>query len=472
MNEQILREKIHRAIDLRLAGMQPMHDIVKETKCRQTKKRINKRMNFRFVLVPLLIFVLSASAIAAVFLWKDYVGRMIEMEKENGLYWQWDCASKIALVETLHEMGYVNQEDSFSKLFDQTTEEQEKEKLADEIVLAFLENNPYIKEYETTFNHDIHTVTAGLLNFAIYGPSEKWTAEKRVWWQSITNPDGSSANDMRLVNPEDNEISEKEAILIATKALISTMNVSEAELENAQIVADMYITDERPQYKRWLVTFNILQEGSNQYIEHSYEVFIDGHGHQIADIDYGSKLLEEKAAYLDAVELDQRYTDILEVYQNFSDYEDSYLIRAWSLEAKAEYSKALRKRVQKLLEKDYPNTFSHGEIIASTRLVYGLPKVEDIQRNEAYELAYSYVCQEYDLELQQEFYFDSYEYYDITDADSPVWKFVFFPESFEGIVNVPVYKVTLDARTGDRKTVMRYWWKEIFDKKPYHEVWY
>ena len=137
MNEQILREKIHRAVNLRLADMQPMHDIVKETKCKQILKEKSRRINFRFILVPLLIMILSVSAIAAAFLWEDYVGRMIELEKEKGLYWQWDCASKIALVETLFEMGYVNQEDSFSKLFDQNTAEQEKEKLADEIVIVF-----------------------------------------------------------------------------------------------------------------------------------------------------------------------------------------------------------------------------------------------------------------------------------------------------------------------------------------------
>ena len=134
--------------------------------------------------------------------------------------------------------------------------------------------------------------------------------------------------------------------------------------------------------------------------------------------------------------MDSRYTDILEVYQNFSDYEDSYLIRTWSLEAKAEYSKELRAQVQKLLKKDSPALFSHGEIIASIRLSYGLPQMEDIQRDKAYEMAYSYVCEEYALVPQEDFYFISYEYYDITDADSPVWKFVFFPESFEGIVNV------------------------------------
>lgn len=63
---------------------------------------------------------------------------------------------------------------------------------------------------------------------------------------------------------------------------------------------------------------------------------------------------------------------------------------------------------------------------------------------------------------QQEYSF--YEYFDITDPDRPLWRSIFFPDSFEGMSTVPVYRVELNARTGGKVTVETYEWQQIFDE--------
>ena len=114
----------------------------------------------------------------------------------------------------------------------------------------------------------------------------------------------------------------------------------------------------------------------------------------------------------------------------------------------------------------------HQEIIASTTNVYGLPKQEDIPIDEARNLARFYVYHQYGLEEQtNRDIYSYYESYDVTNPDLPLWKFVFYPDSFEGMSDVPVYKVELNAYSGEKVAVERYEWKEIFDG-PFHPIWY
>lgn len=65
-----------------------------------------------------------------------------------------------------------------------------------------------------------------------------------------------------------------------------------------------------------------------------------------------------------------------------------------------------------------------------------------------------------------------YEYYDITTSDQPLWKFVFFPESFEGFSKVSIYEVIFHARSGEAIVTECYDWKSVCINTPYHRVWY
>ncbi len=473
---------IRKAIDAQFSGVVVKPDLQRNV-VRQIRGEmiVKKKLSVGFV-IAIVLLVLALSALAATILWENYVGGLMQKEQQIGTYAQWGAADKEALVEALVEMGHIEENEKTDKLFDQVTTETEKDELADQIMLAFMEQNANIKDYNTSFNHDVNSIDAGLLTLAIMGSEDTWPAEKRVWWQRLTNPDVGSANDMPFVNPDQGDITEKEAIAIGQKAVNQILNVPLEELKNAQVVANMYITDERPEYKRWFVSFNILAEGSKSYVERWYEAFVDGGGNLIADPDYNVELLEAEAASLPTNNADRTYPPILEKYIEYAEYEGSYLVREWSVEGKAEYSAELRPQVQEVLKsgnlEELTNPYArypqpHQEIIASTTNVYGLPREDDIQLDDARDLARFYVYNQYGLEEQtNRDIYSYYESYDVTNPDLPLWKFVFYPDSFEGMSAVPIYKVELNAYTGDKVMVERYEWKEVFDGPPFHPVWY
>lgn len=422
------------------------------------------------------------SALAGMLLWENYASDLMQKEQQIGRYAQWSAADKEALINALTEMGHLDETEAVQEILAADTSEVEKSTLADQILLEFLDQNEYLRTYETAYDHSTDTITSGLLTLAIMGPQESWPAEKRVWWQRLTNPNVNSHNDMVFVNPKQGDISEAEAIAIAQKAISQTLHVPERELESAQAVADLYITDEHPSYRRWLVSFNILKQGSANYIERVYEAFVDHRGNLIADPDYNGELLEAKAADLTTNDEEKTLPPLLERFREYAEFEESSLVREWTIEGKAEYSAELRPQVLAVLEsKDlalltdhdarYPTP--HGEIIASCLQAYGLPKEEDIQLDDALELARLYVSNQYGLDEQTNMdTYTYYEYFDVTDADRPLWKFVFFPVSFEGLDAVPVYKIKLDAYTGEQVSAERHEWKQLFDGSPYNPVWY
>ena len=466
MNEREMKNRICHAIDNRLFGIRS--DINFERTAIEHQEEAKAYFHKRSVLIiAVLLVILTFSALAAVLLWEEYAERAVENEQTTGRYSQWSIEEKSSLIEALYRMGYIVTEEKAEALFRHGLSVKEKHQLADSIVLDFLEQSPYIQQYETAFNGQIESVSSALLTFAVMGPEEMWPAEKRVWWQKLINPNVSSSNDLVLVNPKRDEIKEDEAIHIAISALTSTLRISEEELKRAQAVADMYVTDERPNYRRWLVTFNILAEGSNQYVERSYEVFIDGYGHLIADNDYGSEGLEERAARIEAEEGTISNHPIMEFYQEFAEFEESYLIREWSIDAKAAFS-AMINEVQEGLK-----NVSHREIIAGSQCVYGLPDSESLPVDDARNLARYYIHNEYGLDqttnADQYIY---YEYYDVTNPDQPLWKFVFFPESFEYFTEVPVYKVILHAYSGSLLQTEKYDWRDVTGHNACHPVWY
>jgi len=478
MNETLLRSRIHHAIDVRLSSLPSEQNV--EYAVFKAASKPHKRLKTAFIAALVLAMLLTISAVAAVLLWENHAVQMVQKERQAGSYSQWSAADKAALIEALCALGHIEENEQTAALFSLSAADEEIHQLADSLILSFLEANPNIQTYETAFNHRIDSVTSSMLTFAIMGPHESWPAEKRVWWQKLTNPHVSSSNDMIFANPEPTEMTEAEAIASAKKALMTILGIPQGELNKAQAVADMYVTEERPDYRRWLVTFNILSQGSNQYVEKAYEVFVDCYGNLIADSDYGSELLEAKAARLYPDET--ACPPILEVYQTFADDEESSLVREWSVEAKAAYSAAIRPQVltalaernfSELTSPDALNGAPHGEVIASTQCAYGLPRKDDLPLDDARDLARLYVYNAYGLDEQTNAaQYAYYEYFDVTNPDKPLWKFVFFPESFSGLHTVPVYKVTLLARSGEKESVQRYEWKEIFSGPPYHPVWY
>ncbi|MEG0865385.1 MAG: hypothetical protein RSI32_13000, partial [Clostridia bacterium] len=443
--------------------------------------KVKKKLSVGLV-VAIILLMLTLSALAATLLWENYAGELMQQERQIGTYASWQASDKELLIKAMVDMNYMEVTPKIEKLFDASTSEGEKNALSDQALLAFLEQNKNLQNHSTSFNGEVSSITSGLLTLAVMGAEETWPAEKRVWWQRLTNPRVKSSNDMPFVNPKQGDITEKEAIAIAKKALIEVLGIPESELHSAQAVADLYVTEERPLYRRWLVTFNIYAAGSQSYVERWYEVFVDAGGNLFADVDYGSEPLEAKAASLASNDPDKVYPPLLERYNEYAEYEESYLVREWSIESKAEYSTELRAQVQSVLKSGqlaeltdstarFPKV--HPEIVASTMHAYGLPSKDDIPLDDARNLARLYLCNQYGLDEQTNTdSFDSYEYYDVTNPDLHLWKFIFFPDSFEGMSSVPVYKVTLHSYTGEAHTIEKYDWKAIFDGPPFHSVWY
>ncbi|MEG1196710.1 MAG: hypothetical protein RSE58_14145, partial [Clostridia bacterium] len=149
--------------------------------------KVKKKLSVGLV-VAIILLMLTLSALAATLLWENYAGELMQQERQIGTYASWQASDKELLIKAMVDMNYMEVTPKIEKLFDASTSEGEKSALSDQVLLAFLEQNKNLQNHSTSFNGEVSSITSGLLTLAVMGAEETWPAEKRVWWQRLTNP--------------------------------------------------------------------------------------------------------------------------------------------------------------------------------------------------------------------------------------------------------------------------------------------
>ncbi len=402
-------------------------------------KKVKRKLSVAMVLAIVMV-TLTATAIAATLIWKNYVVDIKKKEQTQGKYANWEITSKKDLVKSLMDMGYIPQSEQTRQLFDAATEKEQQDEIADILMLAL------------TKMTDTREINADIITYAVFGPEATWTSEQRVWWQQVTNLFRNAAHDLDsfvLAGAED--FPEEQAIAVAREAIEKAFNLPKGALDKARPVADLYVTKARPTYRRWMVQFQFIKAGTENYLEKEYYAVVDSKGNIIADPDVGIPHVDEMAiTYKNRRELTD--STLAAEYYALSDRAGNPNLQWWSLESKAEFSRNMRDRILTALEEGRIDDLKRGEypvmvMIAAAHYVYGLPDEQVISQEVAFDAAKIAMRERFGYAGEALESFDRAAiYYDVTDIKKPLWRFVLMPQQRLGMM---IYRIEIDAKTGE-----------------------
>ena len=303
------------------------------------------------------------------------------------------------------------------------TPEAERHAIADALLLTL------------TGQTTVAEISVDIITYAVMGAEDTWTPEERAWWQQVTRQfdDDDGADDTFLV-PDDGVITEAEAVAAARAAILSAKELAPDALDAAQPVADLYVTQQQPDRPRWNVQFKFFREGSDSYVERVYSAVVDARsGEVISDPDTGVLHPGEDAAQQSAARPDTPLFQAIDAMAE-SVQRDIASFGAWPLSLKAEYARDIAPRVRAIVDSGDLTPLDNGAgpnlyVIAAAAYDYGLPGEGDLAQEDALERARETVRERFGLSQEAlSRYTDVLVYFDATDPDAPLWRFVFQPE--------------------------------------------
>lgn len=445
-------KRVQEALDQDAAFIQPdpyLAQRVLNQARREGEKTVKKKISVALI-IAIALMLSGAVAVAAALLWQDYVPQVKQAEHELGDYVEWPADQRIKLANDLLSMGYVNESEAAAVLVSEDATEEEKALAADQMML------------ELTGLDDVKEIHSSFITYAIMGYEDTWTPEQRVWWNGIVTMYGDDGATDTLIVPTDNDLPEEEAVAIAKAAVKEAYGFDDAYMAKLHPVANLYVTDERPDYKRWDIQLKLYREGSTSWAEKIYCVIVDENGEVIEDPDIGAPHIAEQAARTKALE-EKKKAPYLQLYLKYFEEQGSNFFWCWPYDVKAAYSEEIIPLTN--------NLESLSEEVAKTIVYrYGIPSEDNIQYDQALQLTKRTVCDQYGLtsdEIEQ--YSTMYEAFDITDQSAPKWKFVLInPDDWYGIR----YRVHVDAITGEVILHEQLMWQRFLKDEEYDMKYY
>lgn len=152
-------------------------------------------------------------------------------------------------------------------------------------------------------------------------------------------------------------------------------------------------------------------------------------------------------------QLEQR-PESVKLYDAYSKKYGNSIFGAWPVEAKAAWSQEAASVVQRDIDLGWIVPYDSEEasipnnrVIYSTTYVYGVPTEGDLTEPQAMAIAYDTVKTEYGYDTDD---FDwIYSFYDITNPERPLWRFVLYPTYKKAEPDIPFARVEMDAKTGE-----------------------
>ena len=452
MDDKLVRAKVHTAVQQHCAtsGVQPNPYLAQRVLAAARDEGVpvvKKKLSLGLVFI-LILLLTGTVALAATLLWQDYVPQMKQTEHEMGDYVEWPATRRIQLAKDIVAMGYLDESEDTLILSSETATEQDKAAAADRLMLKL------------TGLEDVKEIHSTLITYAIMGHEDTWTPEQRVWWNGIETMYGDDGATDTLIVPTKDVLSEEDAIAIARAAIQEAYGFDDAYMSSLHPVANLYTTDERPDYKRWDIQFKKYREGSSTYVEKVYSAVVDENGEVIADPDVAIEHPKDSAARSKAWarQQDERPEYVLK----FIDYQENFgngmPFWWWTYDVKAAFSAEVGPMVANLESVNF-------EVAEATFYTYGIPAENEIQYEDALVIGRKVLAEEYGLtDKQIRAHSDLLEAYDVSDPDKPMWKFVFInPDDFYGIR----YRVLINGRTGEIILHESFPWQRTFIDEEY-----
>lgn len=448
MDERNVSERIVRAVDARLSGLTGDPWMARRVVARAQEQFPKRRKKRAVALIVAAVLALAGvGALAASLLWRDQAASMKQIEQSGGDYAGWAIEDKAALVRALVDSGHLMQSGETDRLFDEGTPEAERHAIADALLLAL------------TGQTAVEEISVDIITYAVMGAEDTWTPQERVWWQQLTRRfDGDDGADDTFLVPDGSVISEAQAVAAAREAVLSAKELEEGALDAALPVADLYVTEQQPDRPRWNVQFKLFREGSDSYVERVYSAVVDARSGEVLS-DTGATQPDEAAAQQSAARPDTPLFQAIDAMAE-SVQRDIASFGAWPLSLKAEYARDIAPRVRAIVDSGDLTPLDNGAgpnlyVIAAAAYDYGLPGEGDLAQEDALERAREAVRERFDLSPETlSLYTDVLVYFDATDPDAPLWRFVLQPEMGArdalGQAQYDLrYRVEIASRTGE-----------------------
>ena len=310
MDKRKQRNEIQHALNSTLSGLRDDPWLAQRVIAEAKGEKSAKRKLPIALFVALAIMLIGAVAVAATLLWQDYVPQLKQAEWEMGDYAQWPNARRIQLAQDMIAMGYANESEAVAILQSDEKTEKEKAAAADHFMMEF------------TGLEDVGEIHSTLITYSIMGHEDTWTAEQRAWWNGIINMYTDTDAPDTLLVPDENDLSEETAIAIAQAAVQQAYGFSDDYMASLHAVANLYVTEQRPNYERWDIQFKKYRDNST-YLEKVYSVVVDENGEVISDPDVGTETPAEKAerdTSEAARRMEQQQTEDSELEKVYSQY--------------------------------------------------------------------------------------------------------------------------------------------------------
>ena len=255
---------------------------------------------------------------------------------------------------------------------------------------------------------------------------DTFTPEERVWQQESDRSKPHNEADDTFVNPTESDFPQEEAIRIAKEAILKAYSLPDDALNHVRVVTNLYVTEQRPDYRRWFIQFQVLREGSDDYVEKYYSCIVDPEGNVIGDPDINEKSVFEYA--------ENKQSSVIATYNDYvMNKAGGWVFQYWSPELKADFSEKVLPEVSAIVESGDLSLLENGgdidyDLMAIATHRYGLPRETDITVEQAYQIAVDYLKEHYGLSEDIISHYDQWYYsYDTTDPDNPKWCIVFWP---------------------------------------------
>ena len=153
MNETMMREKIHQAVDSHCAHLKEDYwlaqRVIAMAQEPETQPVVRRRKLPVALIVVLVLVLLAATATATTLIWQQYVARVAQLEYQQGDYEKWPAEDRIGLAKDLIQMGYFDEATECARLLSVETPEEERLALADELLSGLLPIQAWRQELAT-----------------------------------------------------------------------------------------------------------------------------------------------------------------------------------------------------------------------------------------------------------------------------------------------------------------------------------
>jgi hypothetical protein len=402
-----------------------------------------------FVLASLLI---AGAALAIGLTLRETGRKVVETEQTEGYYAQWAITDKADLVRALVELDYVEETEDIRRLLDKALSEQDAHLTADAVLTAFT-------------GREISEVSFMILMEAAWGPFEQWDFDEQAWYSRLMVDMNIQQWDHTLYMEPEGPVDEAQAIAIAKRAIAKGYGIEVSALDSYSITTSFQVPEfsapgDRQAY--WYVELTAPESMLKDERPFGM-IWVFIHPETGTLLNPVEDLI---AVFQAAMALEN---DPLLIALGTFELEHGY-IHSMSLESRALWSETFRPLIA-ARQQDDPDFFSEGfgnaTFLSSAAFIYGVPDGRSISQEDALALAEDALVTMLGRDPAEIMFYTRYKeiYYDITDADKPLWKFFFpMPNAYvsdrvfgaqvldyygsdgERLLN---YKVELNAITGE-----------------------